>query len=123
MKKSLKTGSTRAIWKITVLFQKKYEQKACFTKFVHQTLEAFDGSYRTAIVFCDLSNAFDNHNLLVGKLEKSGIKGESLKWFHSYLSVKKQRTHIFHKFSKYFSNWGKIACGVPFWDPCYLLFL
>lgn len=110
---------------ITVWFQKKYEQNICFSTFVNQTLEAFDGSYRTAIVFCDLSNAVDcvNHNLLVGKLEKAGIKGESLKWFHSYLSEKKQRTYIFHKFSKYYSNWRKIACGVPFWDPCYLLFL
>ena len=47
-------------------------------------------------VFIDLSKAFDtlNHQILLSKLEKYGIRGTTLDWFSSYLSGRSMRTRI-----------------------------
>ena len=48
---------------------------------------AKDRKLSTAIVFIDLSKAFDNvqHDKLLLKLQKLGVGGTVLKWLHSYL--------------------------------------
>ena len=47
-------------------------------------------------VFVDLKKAFDtvDHNILLQKLNHSGVQGLDLKWFESYLSNRKQFTRI-----------------------------
>ena len=47
-------------------------------------------------VFLDLKKAFDtvSHDILLKKLKKLGISNTELKWFHSYLSNRKQYTEI-----------------------------
>ena len=47
-------------------------------------------------IFIDLKKAFDtvNHKMLLQKLEHYGIHGDSLAWFKSYLSDRKQYVHI-----------------------------
>ena len=48
----------------------------------------------TIAVFLDVSKAFDtiNHDLLLDKMNKIGIRGGYLKWFRNYLEGRKQVT-------------------------------
>ena len=62
-------------------------------------------------VFIDLKKAFDtvNHKILLQKLEHYGIHGDSLAWFKSYLSDRKQYVHI----NGINSEITTVTCGVP----------
>ena len=57
---------------------------------------AKDRKLSTAIVFIDLSKAFDNvqHDKLLLKLQKLGVGGMVLKWFHSYLCNRTQKVAV-----------------------------
>ena len=58
--------------------------------------KALDEGLEIRIVFFDISKAFDKvwHKGLIFKLEKAGIQGKLLKWFHNYLCDRKQRVVI-----------------------------
>ena len=62
-------------------------------------------------VFLDLSKAFDtvNHDILLKKLYKYGIRGVVYDWFVSYLSERSQ----YVSFLNHNSSQLKISCGVP----------
>lgn len=47
-------------------------------------------------IFLDLSKAFDlvDHDILIEKMEKYGIRGPAKEWFRSYLSNRKQITRV-----------------------------
>ena len=72
---------------------------------------SIDKNQLTCGIFIDLSKAFDtvNHDILLGKLEHYGIRGNSLNLFKSYLTDRKQFTVI----EKNRSKAGIIDCGVP----------
>ena len=59
---------------------------------IDQVSNAFDNKNFVLWVFIYLSKAFDNvdHNILLEKLSIYRVKGNNLKWFHSYLSYRKQ---------------------------------
>ena len=61
--------------------------------------------------FLDLKKAFDtiDHQILLWKLERYGIRGNCLKWFQSYLANRYQKAEI----NGHLSNWRKVNCGVP----------
>ena len=63
----------------------------------------------------DLSKAFDtvDHNILLEKLSMYGVKGNNLKWFHSYLSNRKQYIEFQNDDKKEKTNSLTIKCGVP----------
>ncbi len=62
-------------------------------------------------VFIDLKKAFDiiNHNILLHKLERYGIRGVGLSWIRSYIENRKQFVQI----GDYRSSRSNISCGVP----------
>ena len=62
-------------------------------------------------IFVDLRKAFDivNHKILLTKLDHYGIRNSMLKWFHSYLTDRKQ----FVSFNGKSSELLKYNCGVP----------
>ena len=69
-----------------------------------------DGNYSIGI-FLDLSKAFDtiNHNILLDKLYRYGIRGVTLNWFKHYLNDRKQ----FVSYNNTTSVSMKVTCGVP----------
>jgi len=69
-----------------------------------------DGKYVLG-VFLDFRKAFDtvNHEILLNKLNKYGLRGNVLKWFISYLTNRKQ----YVSFDSHVSSKLTIECGVP----------
>ena len=65
----------------------------------------------TCATFLDLSKAFDtvDHDILMKKIHKYGLRGKIWNILHSYLSKRKQCTKI----SSSISNFRDISCGVP----------
>lgn len=62
-------------------------------------------------LFIDLKKAFDtvDHNILLIKMERIGIRGLALEWFKSYLSNRFQSVRI----GEFKSSSLPITCGVP----------
>ena len=59
-------------------------------------LQEMDQGRVTAVVLLDVSAAFDTvqHNILLERLESSGVTDRALQWFSSYLTDRQQRTSI-----------------------------
>ena len=64
---------------------------SCFSKILERIMYNQVYNY-ILVVFIDSSKAFDavDDNILIDKLNSYGIKSNSLKWFSSYLSNRKQ---------------------------------
>ena len=64
-----------------------------FTDFLSK---AFNEKKHSLAIFCDLKKAFDccDHNILLSKLDRYGIRNNELLWFKSYLSERKQFVSI-----------------------------
>ena len=74
-------------------------------------LRAADNGSATALLFLDLSAAFDtvDHGLLLDRLKDSGVEGLALEWLDSYLSSRTQSVVI----GDYSSDPEDLLCGVP----------
>ena len=70
-----------------------------------------DSGKYTANVFIDLKKAFDNvdHDILLNKLLRYGIKGLEHSWFVSYPNNRRQ----FCKVNGALSQIKDVTCGVP----------
>lgn len=65
-------------------------------QFTQKILTALENNDIALGVFLDLSKAYDciDHRLLLCKLERYGVRGNTLEWFRSYLSDRKQKVSI-----------------------------
>ena len=70
-----------------------------------------DSDLITAVIFLDLAKAFDtvDHNILLQKFDFYGLDQDTLSWFYSYLSDRKQRCFV----NGVLSDSANITCGVP----------
>ena len=94
-------------------FRKGHSTDHALIKLIDSIYDSFNQSKYTLGVFIDLSKAFDtvDHNILIviDKLNSYGIKNNSLKWFSTYLSNKKQ----FVQAGAIKTSSLDIICGVP----------
>ena len=80
-------------------------------KLIDSIYDSFNQNKYKIRVFIDLSKAFDtfDHNILLDKINSYGIKNNSLKWFSSYLSNRKQLVQA----GAIKTSSLDIICGVP----------
>ena len=84
--------------KRNIIYQKKVGLQASnstehvFIHLISKILDAFNENKYTPGIFIDLSKVSDTvgHDILLKKLDIYGIKGKNVKWFHSYLTNRKQ---------------------------------
>ena len=64
--------------------------------FLNKISDSLNKKKHTLSIFCDLKKAFDtcDHDILLSKLDKYGIKNTELSWFKSYLTQRKQFVSI-----------------------------
>ena len=81
------------------------------THHIEKICENLEKSYHTAAVYLDLSKAFDlvSHELLLVRLQDSGVVNNVLAWFRSYLSDRTQSVKI----NGIFSESLAVNIGVP----------
>ena len=92
-------------------FRANYSTQLAVFDLIHKITQSLDKSHTTIGVFLDLSKAFDtiDHDILLKKLFKYGIRGIAWNGFNSYLSNRKQ----FVEWEHCKSSFQTIKCGVP----------
>ena len=79
--------------------------------FINHIYKNIINQKHSAAIFIDLSKAFDttDHEILLSKLEKYGIRETELLFFKNYLTGRRQYTVFYDTVSE----WLEILCGVP----------
>jgi hypothetical protein len=92
-------------------FRKAHSTLHPLTKLLNFVSQAHNSKEHVIAIFCDLRKAFDtcDHELLLNKLYKLGIRGIELSWFRNYLTDRKQFVYI----NGMSSNLLNILIGVP----------
>lgn len=92
--------------------------QACFS-LIKQITDNLNNKHKIVSVFLDLTKAFDfvDHDILLQKLERYGIRGVAYDWFYSYLYGRKQCTELVKynntKKEIFRSEWNIVKKGVP----------
>ena len=92
-------------------FRNKYSTTHALIDITETIRKATDNGEFACGVFLGLQKAFDtvNHTILLKKLGHYGVRGRALKWFHSYLTNRKQFTRV----DNTDSDIREISYGVP----------
>ena len=77
-------------------FRSKHSCEQAILELIGNVIQAKDKGMHTAALFLDLSKAFDtlNHEVLLKKLERYGIRGICNDWFGDYLSNRSLKAKI-----------------------------
>lgn len=100
-----------SIYSLQFGFRKSYNTTSALTYLVDKIISAIDNKKYIIGTFIDLSKAFDcvNHEILLEKLFKYGVRGPAHRWFSSYLTNRSQ--YVLFKYTE--SEKMDILCGVP----------
>ena len=95
-------------------FRSKHSCEQAVQEILAKILHSQEDGHKTTSIFMDLSKAFDtlNHDLLLKKMERYGIRGISLKWFQIYLSGHSLITKVSISENKStYSNTFNVSCS------------
>ena len=92
-------------------FRKNYFTDQAILELTDNLKMKIDSNEAICSIFLDLSKAFDivNHQILLQKLYRYGIRGIPLQWFKCYLESRTQYVEV----ENVKSNPLSIQCGVP----------
>ena len=92
-------------------FRKEHSTEFAALELIDKLMKGIDERKIPLSIFLDLSKAFDtlDHKILLSKLQHYGIHNTSLKWFHNYLTDRKQYVEYNNATSKCLP----IYTGVP----------
>ena len=92
-------------------FRPMFSTETALLEAANEWLWNIDDSLLNGVIFLDLKKTFDtmDHAILLGKLKLYGVSSQSLNWFQSYLSDRKQQTFI----DGVQSDFCNITCGIP----------
>ncbi|CAG7720577.1 unnamed protein product [Allacma fusca] len=96
-------------------FRKHMNTMDAIYNVIHQVLHSINNHEQIMALFCDLSKAFDRvvHDILIGKLERYGIRGVALSWIESFLANRLQIVEIDDDSGVVFSDELETKQGVP----------
>ena len=92
-------------------FKKGFSAQHCRESMLEKWKSATDIKKSFGALLTDLSKAFDclSHDLLIAKLKAYGFNMSALRFVHSYLKNRMQRTKV----NTEYSSWEEIMFGVP----------
>ena len=92
-------------------FRKNHNTISAIIVLIEKILNGFNNNDCTLGIFIDYKKAFDtiNHQILLNKLNRYGIRGIAQKWIASYLHERQQ----YVCFNNYNSEFQFVTCGVP----------
>ena len=98
-------------------FRKSHSCETAIMELASSIIKGKDDGFYTLALFIDLSKAFDtvDHNILLDKLDKYGIRGVAKEWYRSYLTNRQMRVKCFVSSTGKFehSNYLPLAYGAP----------
>ena len=109
--------SSNQIYKSQYGFRTAHSCENAICELVSEIIKGKQDGMHTLAVFLDLSKAFDNleHDVLMKKLYKYGIKGVAYKWFESYLHGRQMRVkcNVDSTDKIEYSDYMKVTYGTP----------
>jgi hypothetical protein len=92
-------------------FRKQHSTETSIQSVLHDLFEGIHADKKTVAVFLDLRRAFEtvNREVLLEKLRRYGFSDQTIAWFKSFLSNRRQRV----KFNGFFSDPIDVIHGVP----------